>query len=804
MIMRNILYRLILVCSVFCAVLVGCVKVDYHNCPTNESQNVDVKQLSNGCLGVSADVNLAQRDVVDTRLAVDPNAQESKIDNVWVIVFDEATGKKIQLLKGAYDAARNKMYAEFTPYASKVKLRYMLNISLALQASLESVSDISGFLDLTLSNDVLSSTSYPMSSDWVVVPSVSVSSMKGLVVNVGFCYARIDIKPSSTIAGDGIASGFQILGALVMNAPASGYLLSHSSLPVNLGGVVSTTTEKIASSNAVAGLYMFENSGAKSGEAQGSNPTDVIIRGQKAGYPQGYYKIRLRYDKSGIMTYDVNRNVLYSITLSDVRGAGYATLQEAIDNAQANIEYSISVVDPNSTDYIANNGEYYMSFTNSECDVYADGALEGVVVSRFKYDKGTGVNFVDWSKITKSVTAYGAGLSVATPVFAAGSDIDIRVAMTADFVSGNLIVRIGNIMKTITITRKSAITSSETVISNYQGFVSAHLYNSSVASWLMLGTTSADCASVPFINSSATGNIFVKFAKNTALAAGVRMADVFMTHSGNRGRVRVLFYQNPPMTSAPRITWDPGNRMYALTTDATDAGLFFKFGSVIGVYSGNAGTNRVLTNKATTYPDYSFNAATDITYNFSTVSISGTGSTGWNTVPYLLALDVATNHTVANVKAGKGDPCRLVGKDLTKIKTTAVNLLTVDDIDNKKWRLPNNEDNKAFSGYNNDVATTSHWWSAGAVGSVSGGVPGGEFPVIGGGNSSKFLPAAGGRTLEGTTIQAGLSGYYWSSDMYNTQSGYNLRFSDIHIYPISYLGRYVAAYPVRCVPQNLK
>jgi len=258
-----------------------------------------------------------------------------------------------------------------------------------------------------------------------------------------------------------------------------------------------------------------------------------------------------------------------------------------------------------------------------------------------------------------------------------------------------------------------------------------------------------------------------------------------------------------------RVTWD--GREYArsgkgfiLTADPTDAGLFFKFGSVAGIFSGN---NHVATLPTGRNGDSSFkpgdtwSTTEDPSFDPGDVAWSPVAIDKYESIPVYDALtDYPGNvddkyHNAAQVKRGKGDPCRLVGLDLKRIERTPVEQLTEVDIDNHKWRLPTYEENKAFIGHDNGKFY-DHWVQL-------DGVWGGMFPDKYRGSADTFLPAAGWRPWESTS-NGPYNTNYWSStqriDPVWHNGGMNIHFRENQI--ITYNGNpHTMACPVRCVRQ---
>jgi len=251
--------------------------------------------------------------------------------------------------------------------------------------------------------------------------------------------------------------------------------------------------------------------------------------------------------------------------------------------------------------------------------------------------------------------------------------------------------------------------------------------------------------------------------------------------------------------SASRITWDDVNQRYVLTTDPRDAGLYFRFGSVVGLFSGAGRHTQDLSQGTNTS---AFNAANHVTINVSTTTINVI-----NDLPYVNSLtDIdAAYHTPVHVKAGLGDPCRLVGLDLNNIKNKTASQLQQYEIDNGLWRLPTGLEHRQFSGYTtNQTGNPGVWWWAYNQNPLNFtlGIAGGEFPERNhvNGGAGKFLPAVGDRT------NAGVAGRQLSRSFFLTSTsvsggtsyeGFLLEANQILITSAS--KEWI--WPVRCVPQ---
>jgi len=267
---------------------------------------------------------------------------------------------------------------------------------------------------------------------------------------------------------------------------------------------------------------------------------------------------------------------------------------------------------------------------------------------------------------------------------------------------------------------------------------------------------------------------------------------------------------NPPAPvggSAARITWEPisptyPSGRYTVTFDPRDAGLFFQFGSVIGLFSGDGGVNQVL------IPSLQESA---LSFSFEDVAwapdenLMITTSLTMNQIPHAQSSDGtiidASFHTAANVKAGMGDPCRLIGLDLDYIqKTMTAGETDRSKYDNGTWRMPTYEDNWNFTEIPSAQTGYLYWWDPGEN-PMFEGVPGGEFPERNLGGVFKFLPAAGYRAddSEAGAIKDQMSvGRYWSSEGDIFETGFDLMFEYGWVNPGESFSRQFAL-PIRCV-----
>jgi hypothetical protein len=184
----------------------------------------------------------------------------------------------------------------------------------------------------------------------------------------------------------------------------------------------------------------------------------------------------------------------------------------------------------------------------------------------------------------------------------------------------------------------------------------------------------------------------------------------------------------------------------------------------------------------TTYAPSTYSAATSNTLP----NIPGYTSTDYNNG--LRDMSAATYHTLANVKAGRGDPCKLVGLTVAQIQAGTY--------DSGLYRLPTQAENVAFYSLPNTiinyVAGNDDW----AITST---------PTAGiriGSDNTTFLPASGSRrSTDGATHYIGGNGFYWTSQPGGTDNASYLLFGKGYVLSQSGNANARGGLPVRCVKQ---
>ncbi len=221
---------------------------------------------------------------------------------------------------------------------------------------------------------------------------------------------------------------------------------------------------------------------------------------------------------------------------------------------------------------------------------------------------------------------------------------------------------------------------------------------------------------------------------------------------------------------------------------------YFKWGSVIGMNNADGFTTFESTIPGELTNAVKFNpAATEVTWNT------------YEGIPYENdetpdpAVDTPEHTSLANVRAGKGDPCRLVGLTVAEIRAAANDTDWDTLMSNSQWRMPTNDENKEFSGnhesgaYDDDNVTkygSPETWSKTDPGFIT---------FLNAGNAK--LPAPGCRNTSGVVSNQGATGYYWSSTRLDAAKGRMLYFYSTYITPSGNSDRSTGL-TIRCVPQE--
>lgn len=416
-----------------------------------EQDSDSVIELTDGRLRVPIQLYISEREVVETKSA--PSDAETTIRNAYVLVFEQDGNnlllQRVEATQNSTD--RTKIYADLRPYLSSCFIHVLINLSTENIEIIKSATKLDDIRHLTEKQSSLDNDILPLSSARIGLSAINTNTVKDLTIPLKFAYARVDVSVKEEIKDQ-----FSLQEGFVINAAKEGYVIEHAGLAPDFGGECSS---KIISANdpqRINELYIFENNGASDNQQQGTNPTDLLIKGTKTGFSEGYYKIRIAYGTNKD-SYDIRRGVRYAVNITSVKGPGYLTKEEAEENEPSNVEFEIKVNDGSSKDVVVSNGKYYLGVSNTEFIVCADNA-HGVTATTLSHNapssvstasiqvQGTGITLsANQQGLTVSQDGKSATINLQTP------KVPIKVDLTSTAQPGTLTIRIGDLVKTIAI-----------------------------------------------------------------------------------------------------------------------------------------------------------------------------------------------------------------------------------------------------------------------------------------------------------------------------------------------------------------
>lgn len=445
-------------CIIFCIWI--CVATSCQNDEIYYPDSTDqIQIMDDGRLRIPFSLEIPEREVVQTKGTAASSA-ESAIRNAYVLVFDQGGAEQLVACTPAkVDPTDNqKIYAILQPYNRACHIHIFANLS---QANIDQVTQAATLNDirhLTTTHQQLEDGLLPLSSARIAVSAINAASVNQLSVPLHFVYSRIDVKNT--------VSDFVLQTCQLINVSQEGYLIEHADLSSDMGGQISGSVRQ-ASGSSVTGMYLFENSGVAPYDVQGTNPTDLLIKGRKGSNAEGYYKVRLSYIKAGTTLYDINRGVRYEMTLKEVKGVGYTTAAEALLNEPSNVLFDIYVEDNTSKNIVTTNGQYYLGVSNSEFILFADNAI-GITAFTLSHNIPATVSnrtvTIQSPGVTFSASQTGMNVSAdrKQATLLPGNGTVQKIPVKLDFANdaaqqGFVSVRLGDLVKDIPIKKRRFI-----------------------------------------------------------------------------------------------------------------------------------------------------------------------------------------------------------------------------------------------------------------------------------------------------------------------------------------------------------
>jgi hypothetical protein len=284
---------------------------------------------------------------------------------------------------------------------------------------------------------------------------------------------------------------------------------------------------------------------------------------------------------------------------------------------------------------------------------------------------------------------------------------------------------------------------------------------SSTASWITSASVSGSTLSV--VVAANTG------AERTAtitLTAGTATTKLIVSQNEyvEGGRADIMYFDTSDGNRLKIGRW--GSEVTSISNV-----VLTQFGSVIGLANAGAWDNTA---------SIMFNPTSTASYAYSSIPIYNAWNTSVADSP--LVYDAAY-HNGTNIKAGRGDICKLVGLTSAEVQATSAQQLSSYK---SGWRLPTLQENRVFVGTsadkNSGFSATSGYYTRTEGSTTDPTNPAiGTFPknkyYTAGGNDA-ILPATGSRKYDTGALQYnGLIGDFWSATPASTNSGYDFMFN---------------------------
>jgi len=350
--------------------------------------------------------------------------------------------------------------------------------------------------------------------------------------------AKADVKS--------ITGNFELMGATVINTPRQGSFFRFASdmdYPTgSLTNYLATNTDDpVCSISAAAwdnaeNCYTTQHNPVYLYESATTNNTSLIIKGKYEG-TETFYKLTFA-DNSG-KNMPIHRNKRYTFEITSINGPGVATFEEACTQASVNVGYQITVADDTSHDIISN-GKYYLGVSNSSLIVYGEGMQQQITAFTVNTD-ATAASGVTQNSITtqSSGLTITGGTNVTLTTSAAPGTTGVEITLAPGFESGEINITLGNLVKTVNITRRPPLSYSgvEQIDGN---FVSALITaRGEGEEWLTLSADGAEPTGNE-LNLSYPGPVYLKAPTNINAANGTNRTggEFFLVEKNELGRTK--------------------------------------------------------------------------------------------------------------------------------------------------------------------------------------------------------------------------------------------------------------------------
>lgn len=479
---------------------------------------------------VSLSLSVPLSESVQTKATQD---QEAQINSLYVIVFD-AQRKLSQV--PTFATLTTSWTVALAPTKTTQYIYALANLSDLQMTTLDNMAVGTTYDDVRLAlvqSDVTADgvdSPFQMCSEELTVSEIS-PTMGQQRLELKRAVAKIDVKVAT--------SDFELESVTLLTA-AKKYTPLPS--PVNVSPDIWTGDDAIrynevfATDNSIeSAIYCYEN------EHISASPAELLIKGKYNGAStSGYYLVQIIYNNRS--NYEIRRNCTYTVNISRVQISGFSSEAEAIEHGPLNeMIGEIVVTDGESRDMISN-GIYYLGLSNSECVIYTSEDHDDELIATFAHNARLGVE-----RGTVSVEGDGLTLSGSNPFSTPDGSVqtgDIRVNIGDNFMSGNVIVKLGNLEKSIKITRDATPLSYGGPFNLGDTYIYAKKLQTGVdTDWIKL-SPNADASAGDDELDNPGGSIHMQLDVNLKLLGGTdRTCDLICARKNHEGRVRVKVAQ---------------------------------------------------------------------------------------------------------------------------------------------------------------------------------------------------------------------------------------------------------------------
>lgn len=462
--------------------------------------------------------------------------QEEQIGTLDVIVFD--ADKKLSQ-KPASATFTTTWKVALAPSRAMQSIYALANLSAAQQAILENLAVGTSYDDvragLTLTDITASGVAHPfqMYSSELSVSEIS-PTMGTQSIELKRAVARIDVK----VAGGLTTADFEMESVTLVNA-AKRYNPIPATIPDLLtGGDVIRYSEVAAVSNCVeSAIYCYENNSTV------DSPTQLLIKGKYNGAAtSGYYLLNMMYNRNNAYSFDIKRNYIYTVNIAKINSSGYSSEAGALANPPSNDMISeIEIVDGASSDMVSN-GLYYLGFSNSECLFYTSEAHNNELAATFTHNAPASAG-----NMTIRVEGVGLTLNASSVIPPSNGSVqsgEIKVDIASEFVSGSVVVKLGNLERTIKITRDAQPLSYGGAFNLGSSYIYAKKLDVSPnTDWIKLSPNEDSSVGDDEIDQP-DGSIHMQLGINLTLLGGTdRSCNLMCARKNHEGRVRISVAQ---------------------------------------------------------------------------------------------------------------------------------------------------------------------------------------------------------------------------------------------------------------------